>query len=348
MLKKGRKRESKGLAVVYFIIGLIILLIILAVIYFALVELDYSDRIKNPDATIRSYVEMTPDPNAFDIEDEEDVFEDDELDVDVDLTETTPEPTPTPSPTPSPTPTPVPTPTPTPLPATMIQQPRTDVTKLPAAAPASCQAAITKCTVSVGDNNRVMYLAGYGYINDKNFDGTQAKLFLVVTNPKTSQIIAYQANQNVGVSGVTHDTAVCKNASTCDFEVSFDVSQLYTGDVYNLGIVIGYKAKGRKASYVYYAFPSDVNFTVLDGQVVEPVRVADTALSSVGNAQVGQTDATGSAVVDSGFDTSEPVDMTPPPTAVSPFITQAPAGDAGTQDPAALQQQIIANQMGVG
>jgi hypothetical protein len=56
MLKKGRKREAKGLAVLYFIIGLIILLIILAVIYFALAKLDYSDKL-DPETTVRPYVE---------------------------------------------------------------------------------------------------------------------------------------------------------------------------------------------------------------------------------------------------------------------------------------------------
>ena len=62
MLKQGRKREAKGLAVLYFIIGLIILLIILAVIYFALAKLDYSDKL-DPDTTIRPYVEQTePEP----------------------------------------------------------------------------------------------------------------------------------------------------------------------------------------------------------------------------------------------------------------------------------------------
>ena len=58
MLKKGRKREAKGLAVLYFIIGLIILLIILAIIYFALAKLDYSDQL-DPDTTVRPYVEGT-------------------------------------------------------------------------------------------------------------------------------------------------------------------------------------------------------------------------------------------------------------------------------------------------
>ena len=57
MLKQGRKREAKGLAVLYFIIGLIILLIKLAVIYFALAKLDYSDKL-DPEATMRPYVEQ--------------------------------------------------------------------------------------------------------------------------------------------------------------------------------------------------------------------------------------------------------------------------------------------------
>ena len=62
MFKQGRKREAKGLAVLYFIIGLIILLIILAVIYFALDKLDYSDNI-DPDVTMRPYVEQAqPEP----------------------------------------------------------------------------------------------------------------------------------------------------------------------------------------------------------------------------------------------------------------------------------------------
>ena len=275
MFKKGRKREARGLAVVYFIIGLIILLIILAVIYFALVELDYSDRIKDPDATIRSYVEMTPDPNAFEMETEEfDTEEDEDSPLDVDLTV----PTDTPVPTPTPTPTPEPTPTPTPIPATMLSQARTSGFTLPAATTADVQAAITKCYVSIGDNNRFMYLAGYGYLNDAAFDGSQAKSFLVVSQSRTNQLIAYQMTMTPGISGDAHQGALCKNAANCDWEACIDVSQLYTEDIYNLGIVIGYKPQGRrKATYIYYPFPSDVNFTVLAGQVVEPVKVAGAA-----------------------------------------------------------------------
>ena len=388
MFKKGRKREAKGLAVVYFFIGLIILSIILAVIYFALVELDYSDRIRDPEATIRSYVEMTPDPNAFEMEmdDEETAFEpeDDELQLDVELSAPTetPTPMPTPSPTPTPTPTPEPTPTPTPLPPTMLAQARTSGFTLPASTTENVQAALTKCVVSAGDNNRCMYLAGYGFINDAKFDGAQAQIFLVVSQSTNHQLIAYQATMRAGISGDPHTGAQCKNAANSDFEVAFDVSQLYTEDIYTLGVVIGYKQQGRrKATYIYYPFPTDVNFTVLAGQVVEPVKVAGNALGSGAEAAGAGSyvpgaaapvptlmtgfeeeesdieaapDAGSNAETDTGFDTTEPEDLVPENTQI-PQNTFIPAGttqqptieNAGQADISALQEQIYANQMGI-
>ena len=81
MFEKGRKRESKGLAVLYFIIGLIILLIILGIIYFALVKLDYSDQIADGNGETRSYVATTPEPESAALTDD-DLGEPDELDDD--------------------------------------------------------------------------------------------------------------------------------------------------------------------------------------------------------------------------------------------------------------------------
>jgi len=379
MFKKGRKREAKGLAVVYFIIGLIILLIILAVIYFALVELDYSDRMKDPDATVRSYVEMTPEPQEIEaIEDEE---AEDESPLEVDLTTPTDTPEPTPSPTPEPTATPEPTPSPTPVPPTMLAQPRTAGFTLPGTTAQNCQAAITKCSVSAADNNKYMYLAGYGFINDASFDASKVQAFLIVSQTKTNQLIAYQLTMKPGISGVAHDGALCQNAASADFEVCFDVSTLYTEDIYNLGLVIGYKPpRKRKATFAYYPFPSDVNFTVLAGQVVEPVKVsgnaaATSAIGAVGSAE-GDTTISADAnaallgvqtatvqpgeaapLIDSGFNTSEPEDLTPetarsaPATVTVPTVTQQPTLEnavATMQDPAIIQQQIMQNQMGIG
>lgn len=384
MFKKGRKREAKGLAVVYFIIGLIILLIILAVIYFALVELDYSDRMKDPDATVRSYVEMTPEPQEIEMTDE-DAPEEAESPLEVDLTTPTDTPEPTPTPTPEPTATPEPTPSPTPVPPTMLAQPRTAGFTLPGTTAQNCQAAITKCAVSAADNNKYMYLAGYGFINDAAFDASKMQAFLIVSQTKTNQLIAYQLTMKPGISGVAHDGALCQNAASSDFEVCFDVSTLYTEDIYNLGLVIGYKPpKKRKATFAYYPFPSDVNFTVLAGQVVEPVKVADSAAAApagvIGVADVGNpegdtaisSDANAALLgvqtatvkpgeaaplTDSGFNTSEPEDLTPeaarnaPANATIPTVTQQPTLEnavANMQDPAIIQQQIMQNQMGIG
>ena len=121
MLKQGRKREAKGLAVLYFIIGLIILLIILAVIYFALAKLDYSDKL-DPETTIRPYVEETQ-PVISPVEPEEDdVASDfdsgiptDEVDLtesEEDLMEDAPTEAPTEEPTEEPTAEPTATPEP--------------------------------------------------------------------------------------------------------------------------------------------------------------------------------------------------------------------------------------------
>lgn len=367
MFKKGRKREAKGLAVVYFIIGMLILLIILAVIYFALVELDWSDRIKDPDATMRSYVEMTPDPAAFELADDG-LEGDGDSALDVDLTVPTDTPKPTATPTPTPSPTPEPTPSPTSLPATMLAQPRTSGFSLPAASKGDIKAGITRCVVSVGDENKVMYLAGYGYLNDNTFDGAQTQSFLVVRQSKTNQMIAYQMAMRAGISGETHDGALCKNAGNADFEVAFDVSQLYTEDIYELGLVIGYKRQGhRKTSYLYYPFPSDVSFTVLAGQVVEPVKVAGDDAAAVQTESAPLTagaDAaaaptfipannvgtlTEAGTIDTGFDTSEPEDLEPENTFAPPAATQQPTIDnAQDTDISAVQEQIYANQMGIG
>jgi len=271
MFKKGRKREAKGLAVVYFIIGLIILLIILAVIYFALVELDYSDRIKDPEATIRSYVELTPEPDATEVPED---YQGDAEPLDVDLTTATATPEPTAVPTPTPSPTPEPTPEPTPFAPEVLAEPMTTGFSVPEAATEGCEAAISKCYVSTADNNHYMYLAGYGYVNDLTFDCSQMQAFLVVNQTRTNQKIAYRMTMTPGASGVSHSGAVCQNADSADFEVYIDVSQIYSEDIYTMGVVLAYRTAGDGSiAYAYCPLGNDVSFTVMAGQVVTPVKV---------------------------------------------------------------------------
>lgn len=295
MFKQGRKREAKGLAVLYFVIGLIILLIILAVVYFALVKLDYSDK-ADPNATMRPYVE-SQEPQPFvenaEVQASEEVPEyvmpEDEVDLTTDLEELpegeiVAEPvdeqpaeeiveTPTEEPTPEPTeePTPEPTPEPTALPAGMAAEPMKKMPDLPAMASENGMTGITNCFVSPADDNKLMYITGYGYVNEADFDGTKARSWLVVTQVATAQKIGYPLTLTPDVSGVEHMDAVCQNASAADFEIYLDVSQYQEG-IYSLALVVGYMKEGAKdPTYKYYPFSGDISFTVLNGQVVTPV-----------------------------------------------------------------------------
>ncbi|MDO5323822.1 MAG: hypothetical protein Q4G06_07350, partial [Clostridia bacterium] len=62
-MQKGYKRNGKGMAVLHFFIGLIIVAILMCALYFFLGKVDYSDKLANPDATMRAYVEMTAAPD---------------------------------------------------------------------------------------------------------------------------------------------------------------------------------------------------------------------------------------------------------------------------------------------
>ena len=276
MFKKGRKREAKGLAVLYFIIGLIILFIILAVIYFARAKLDYSDKL-DPDATTRPYVEQEVDSVLPD-EGGEDLSEYDLPEDDVDLTAETPEPTeaPTPEPTaePTPAPTPEPTPEPTPLPTDKVAKPMKKALKIPDSASENGKIGITSCFTSPADDNKLMYLAGYGYVNEEAYDGTNARIWMIVTQEATGQSIAYPMIMTPEISGLPHSDAVCKNATASDFETVLDVSQ-YKEGIYYMALVVGYVPSGAKdVTYRYYPFSNDISFTVLNGQIVTPVAAS--------------------------------------------------------------------------
>ena len=272
MLKRGRKREAKGLAVLYFIIGLIILLIILAVIWFALAKLDYSDKL-DPDASTRPYVETTNLPLEAEPTPE---VQEDTIPDEVDLTEPTEAPTPEPTEAPTPEPTPVPTPEPTPLPAELCAKPMaTKLPNLPDNGSENGAIGITSCYVSQPDDNKLMHITGYGYVNEEPFDGSKARSWMIITQVASGQKVAYPVTLTPGVSGLPHSSAICKNAAASDFEIYLDVSA-YKEGIYSLALVIGYVPEGsNKPTYAYYPFSGDISFTVLNGTVITPVTASD-------------------------------------------------------------------------
>ena len=303
-MQKGYKRNGKGMAVLRFFIGLIVIAIIVGVIWFFLQKVDYSDKLADPNVATRPYVEMTADPNAplalepttgLDTGDAVDDFTNSfDLGGDttgdfgggdfVDLTpsdtpeptatpttEPTPEPTavPTPEPTatPEPTPEPTATPEPTKIPSSKLNKARTKGFKVPEPSTTG-EAALTKFYVSEPNNNRYVEVNGYCYINDATFDGNGVKAYLIATPVSGKGITrAYKANMVQGISGDPHTDAVCMNADCTDFSVIFTVSKYKNGE-YELGVVLDYtKENAAEPAYAYYKLGK--TFTVEKGAIVQ-------------------------------------------------------------------------------
>lgn len=274
-MQKGHKRNGKGMAVLRFFIGLIIIAILVCVAYFFISKVDYSDKITDPDAILRSYVPASGDGvTATTLPTESDIVQMDDLPdssatdiVDVSFTPTpeptaeptfTPEPTAEPTPTPEPTATPSPTPAPTKIPAKYCAQPKTEGFVVP---PASEDAIVelTGVYVSEPDDRKIVELKGYGYLNTEAYDCATSSVFLIVTQEESGKQIAYETKMVEGFSGKEHTGALCKNASKSDFGVYLDVSKYPDGN-YDLGMILYYEDGGQK-KYSYYEFSDSLSIS---------------------------------------------------------------------------------------
>lgn len=277
-MQKGYKRKgSKAIAVLHFFIGLIVVAILVGVVYFFLQKMDYSDKLADPQATMRAYVETTASPSVFNTGTDNNFDPDSTADALVDLTSTdtpeptpiatptpTPEPTPVPTPTPEPTPTPTPTPEPTKIASKNLAKARTKGFNVPSPS-TNAVIGLTNLYVSEPNNSTYVQIGGYGYIDEASFDGSTAQIYLIVTQKESGKQVAYKANMRSGSSGVNHDSAQCKNAADTDFDVIFNVSK-YPDGTYDLGIVLYYKLNGSTA-YSYHEFNESI--TVKDGKAAE-------------------------------------------------------------------------------
>lgn len=304
-MQKGYKRDGKAIAVLHFFIGLIIVAILVGVVYFFLQKMDYSDKLADPQASVRPYVETTPTPEPTPLTGANALLAEpySTSDALVDLTATdtpeptpeptaTPEPTPIPTPSPIPTPTPEPTPTPTPtpqptkIPSNKLAKARTKGFNVPAPA-TNATVAISDLYISEPNKNSYVEIKGYGYIDDASFDGSDLQIYLIVTQQDSGKQIAYKANMRSGVSGVSHDGAQCKNAADTDFDVIFNVKKYPDGN-YNLGVVLYYKLNGSKA-YSYHVFPETIS--VSDGAASEGLAGSAFSAPSAFQSDAFQSDA---------------------------------------------------------
>lgn len=267
-MQKGYKREAKGMAILRCFIGLFIVVVIVLLVSFAL-RLDYSDKL-DPAASIRPYVETTPAPSQSP----------DANAVIADISGAKPSatatavPTPTPRPTPTPKPTPKPTPTvaPTSIPETAFSALRTDLTFPENPTTDIAKLGLTHSYLSVADDDTVMQLQGYAYIEDAAFDGATAQCYLVLKRESTGDRAVVLARMDEGISGVEHET-VCVNAANTDFEVVLSAKQL-PEDIYSLGMVIQYKIEGADR-FEYAEYPESCTFTVLSGKFLKEVALTD-------------------------------------------------------------------------
>ncbi len=303
-MQKGYKRNGKGMAVLRFFIGLIVVAIIIGVIYFFLQKVDYSDKLANPDVTTRPYVEMTANPdvpvsldpatglddgntvdaftNSFDLGGDTtgDLGSGDFVDLtpsDTPEPTATPTPEPTPEPTavptaeptatPEPTPEPTATPEPTKIPSSKLNKARTKGFKVPEPS-SNGSAALTKFYVSEPNNNRYVEITGYCYINDASFDGKGVQAYLIVSPVSGKGVTrAYKVTMSQGISGDPHTDAVCLNADCTDFTAIFTVSKYKNGE-YEMGVVLDYTKEGAaEPAYAYYKLGR--TFTVEKGAIAQ-------------------------------------------------------------------------------
>ena len=176
-MQKGYKRQAKGMAVLRCFIGLFIVLIVVLLASF-IISLDYSDKL-SPDASVRPYVAETPAPA------ETPSLAGTVIPADTPVADATPTPTPEPTPTPKPTPSPSPTPAPTAIPDSAVSEMSGDqdiIRVIPTSSTTgNAKAGVTYCYRSEANENRMMVVRGYAYIDDPAFDGSTVQTYIVLT-----------------------------------------------------------------------------------------------------------------------------------------------------------------------
>jgi len=278
-MQKGYKREGRAMAVLRCFIGLFFLIVVVLLAYF-LLRLDYSDKLE-PGTSMRPYVEVTPSPEPSTSPEATAVpaILNNALNATVAPTNApvataTAKPTtaPTSVPTAEPTAEPTATPEPTAIPESAVAPLKFSGFEMPALSEKTAQLGVTHSYRSVADSYRYLHLKGYACIDEADYDGAAADIYLVIIRSTGHTALALPTKVE-GASGVTL-TSACANASASDFEVVIDVSK-FPDDSYTLGMVFMYKDAEGKTRTEYCTFPTTQSFSVLSGQVISDVKVVE-------------------------------------------------------------------------
>ena len=298
-MQKGYKRQSKGLAVLRCFIGLFIIAAVALTAYYILSR-DYRDKLDS-DTVVRDYIEatQTPDPTEEPQETEmpaaastdnaelslgggtedgdetsviEPVITDAPTDTPSPAPTATPEPTPTPEPTEEPTPEPTGTPEPGPtaeptrIPKEEYASYKSKGVKIPDTSLKAGVVGITYGVRSELNSNKVITVKGYAYINEPDFDGSQASVYLLLANDKNSTVYRVETQAVPGASGVMQNGALCENPSASDFVANIYTGKLKNGN-YTISVLIETTYEDGSTTSEYFNFPDQNVITVKDGIV---------------------------------------------------------------------------------
>ncbi|MBQ8086842.1 MAG: hypothetical protein IJ234_00250 [Clostridia bacterium] len=328
-MQKGYKREGRGMAVLRCFIGIFIVIILILLAYF-LLRMDYSDKLTEESLNaMRDYVVTTPTPEptqgvVLALADATDAPTDAEggfaADAPTYFDPTTPQATPIMTPTPTPTATPVATP----IPSDMIAKTTKDKPKLGEESTYDVRVGITRFERAAANENKVIVLEGYAYINNEQYDGSTGAVYMILRQDGSSHYFVAEANCIDGISGIAHTDAICANPSMSDWRAIVDVSD-FPDDVYTVGAVVGCKVKG-KMQYAYTRMGSDTTFTVLNGQVLGSVSVGSEASVEAAFANAGSEVTEETPAAELPFE--EVIEM-PTEESELPIETQAPSITVG-------------------
>jgi len=277
----GIRRHNTGRAIVRFLIGLLVIAVCVLVLYEFVLNGDFSGLIDNTvkDAKPLTATQQPDETNRLEIiKGSEKPVAAEETDMPGVATEEEPvftvlDPEVTPEPTAEPTsePTPEPTPAVTPIPESEFSKLVTEFGKAGTSInktqfkviEGEIQNGLTEFSISAPNDYKVITMTGYGYSDNKRFDGANCDVYIIILDSKGATRF-YEPKMVAGITGMVHE-GKGKNLEMCEFTAAIDVSDLPDGN-YQIGVGVQYKPGSTWYRFAW-TFGEAYDFTTVGGVV---------------------------------------------------------------------------------
>lgn len=125
---------------------------------------------------------------------------------------------------------------------------------------------LTECRASEPDNNRVLVVRGWGYLESLNAGKSQ--VYLAVSSKYGNTHRFYLTTRESGSTAMIHDSSTGTNLDKADFYAAIKIEDTYQDGDYRLGIVVTNTENGIQLSG-YTRLDADYNFNVDNGQITK-------------------------------------------------------------------------------